>query len=297
MKRWLLVWLLLLCATPLAAQTVTVRATDPSTGVNTNVGDSTNNAFRINCVIGCTSTTMTDRGTFTVSASGIGIFGGFFDDSPPAALTTGMAGAVRLTARRAFHVNLRDASGNEISSWPVTNTGTFAVQAAQSGTWTVQPGNTANTTAWLVTGTGGVFPATQSGAWNITNITGTISLPTGAATAAKQPALGTAGTASADVLTIQGITGMTAVKVDGSAVTQPVSGTVTANAGTGTFSVSCVSGCTPGGSFADSSAFTFGSDAVGNIGAVVDDTSTNTVAENSAGAPRMSTGTSSARIS
>lgn len=44
----------------------------------------------------------------------------------------------------------------------------------QSGTWTVQPGNTANTTAW---------------------------------------------------------------KVDGSAVTQPVSGTVTANAGTGTFTV------------------------------------------------------------
>jgi len=57
-------------------------------------------------------------------------------------------------------------------------------------------------------------------------------LPTGAATAAKQPALGTAGTASADVISIQGIAGMTAVKVDGSGATQPVSGTVTANAGT-----------------------------------------------------------------
>ena len=50
-------------------------------------------------------------------------------------------------------------------------------------------------------------------------------LPTGASTSAKQPALGTAGTASADVLTVQGITSMTALKVDGSAVTQPVSGT------------------------------------------------------------------------
>lgn len=69
---------------------------------------------------------------------------------------------------------------------PVTNAGTFAVQAAQSGTWTVQPGNTANTTAWLVTGTGGTFPATQSGTWNITNVSGTISLPTGASTAANQ---------------------------------------------------------------------------------------------------------------
>lgn len=52
-------------------------------------------------------------------------------------------------------------------------------------------------------------------------------LPTGASTAAKQPALGTAGTASADVISVQGIASMTALKVDGSAVTQPVSGTVT----------------------------------------------------------------------
>ena len=58
--------------------------------------------------------------------------------------------------------------------------------ATESGTWTVQPGNTANTTAWLVTGTGGTFPATESGTWNITNISGTVSLPTGAATSANQ---------------------------------------------------------------------------------------------------------------
>lgn len=78
-------------------------------------------------------------------------------------------------------------------------------------------------------------------------------LPTGASTSVKQPALGTAGTASADVLSVQGVASMTALKVDGSAVTQPVSlatapttpvtgtfwqatqpvsGTVTANAGT-----------------------------------------------------------------
>lgn len=82
-----------------------------------------------------------------------------------------------------------------VGSHAVTNAGTFAVQAAQSGTW------------------------------NVTNISGTVSLPTGASTAAKQPALGTAGTASADVITVQGITSMTALKVDGSAVTQPVSGT------------------------------------------------------------------------
>lgn len=51
-------------------------------------------------------------------------------------------------------------------------------------------------------------------------------LPAGAATSAKQPALGTAGTASTDVLSVQGIASMTPLKVDGSGVTQPVSGTV-----------------------------------------------------------------------
>lgn len=48
-------------------------------------------------------------------------------------------------------------------------------------------------------------------------------LPTGAATSAKQPALGTAGTPSTDVLTVQGAASMTALKVDGSATTQPIS--------------------------------------------------------------------------
>ena len=55
--------------------------------------------------------------------------------------------------------------------------------------------------------------AVQSGTWNVTNISGTVSLPTGAATAAKQPALGTAGTASSDVITVQGITSMTPLLV------------------------------------------------------------------------------------
>ncbi|GAC1502091.1 MAG: hypothetical protein NVS1B10_06710 [Candidatus Saccharimonadales bacterium] len=73
--------------------------------------------------------------------------------------------------------------------------------------------------------------AAQSGTYNITNVSGTVSLPTGAATSAKQPALGVAGTPSTDVLTVQGAAAMTALKVDGSAVTQPVSGTVALGAG------------------------------------------------------------------
>lgn len=46
-----------------------------------------------------------------------------------------------------------------VPSHAVTNAGTFAVQAAQSGTWTVQPGNTANTTPWLTSQT----PVTSGG--------------------------------------------------------------------------------------------------------------------------------------
>lgn len=46
---------------------------------------------------------------------------------------------------------------------PVSGT----VTATEGGIWTVQPGNTANTTPWLVTGSGGNFPATQSGTWTV----------------------------------------------------------------------------------------------------------------------------------
>lgn len=74
-------------------------------------------------------------------------------------------------------------------SGSVSISGTVA--ATESGTWTVQPGNTANTTPWLTTINQGGNSATVSAGG--------------------------------------------ALKVDGSAATQPVSGTVTANAGTGTF--------------------------------------------------------------
>jgi hypothetical protein len=55
------------------------------------------------------------------------------------------------------------------------------------------------------------------------------------------------------------------------------------------FHTICDSGCGGAASFADSSAFTFATTAVNNMSAVVDDVSTNTVAENSAGALRMTT--------
>ena len=103
-------------------------------------------------------------------------------------------------------------SSFSVSNFPATQAVT------QSGSWTVDR-------VWtLSSGTDSVnignFPATQAIS------AAALPLPAGASTAAKQPALGTAGTASSDVLTVQGIASMTALKVDGSAVTQPVSGSV-----------------------------------------------------------------------
>ena len=62
--------------------------------------------------------------------------------------------------------------------------------------------------------TGAAAVPIQDGGNTIT-VDGTVAV-TGVATEAKQPALGTAGTASADVITVQGIASMTALKVDGS---------------------------------------------------------------------------------
>jgi len=72
------------------------------------------------------------------------------------------------------------AGGTSTNPIRVDPTGTTAQPATQSGTWTVQPGNTANTTPWLITGSG------------------------------------TAGSAATGVQTVQGIASMTPLFVGGS---------------------------------------------------------------------------------
>jgi hypothetical protein len=118
----------------------------------------------------------------------------------------------------------------------VTNAGTFPVQAAQSGTWTVQPGNTPNTTAWLVTGAGGTFPVTGT-----VGISGSVAV-TGTFWQATQPVSGplTDVQLRAAAVPISGNVGVTgaveiandagnAIPVSGTfwQATQPVSGPLT----------------------------------------------------------------------
>lgn len=83
---------------------------------------------------------------------------------------------------------------------------------------------TANASALTIQGIANMTPIRIDGTATVQPVSAaSLPLPTGASTAAKQPALGVAGTPSADILTVQGATNMTALKVDGSAVVQPVS--------------------------------------------------------------------------
>lgn len=83
---------------------------------------------------------------------------------------------------------------------------------------------TASTDVLTVQGIAAMTPLLTDGSGSTQPISvASLPLPTGAATSAKQPALGTAGTASSDVITVQGIASMTALKTDSSATTQPIS--------------------------------------------------------------------------
>lgn len=174
-----------------AAGSVTIN--DPTTS-SQKAAVNASGQMAVNCA-NCSGTGVSqqDNTAFTGGTSNTTPAGALYNTSPPA-ITSGNVGAPRMDASRYLYAVFPSAQ-----------------LVTQSGTWTIQPGNTANTTAWLVTGAGGTFPATQSGTWNITNISGTVSLPTGAATAAKQPSLGTAGASSADVISVQGIASGTAL--------------------------------------------------------------------------------------
>lgn len=71
---------------------------------------------------------MVDNAAFTPgSSSGTPAFFEV-DDTGTSVASEGSAGIARMTPQRGVHVNLRNNSGSEITTWPVTNAGTFAVQ-------------------------------------------------------------------------------------------------------------------------------------------------------------------------
>lgn len=98
------------------------------------------------------------------SVTGLQVAQGSTTSGQKGGLTLGAVttGAPTYTTAQTSPLSLTTTGGLRVDGSAVTQPVSGTVAATQSGTWTVQPGNTANTTAWLVTGTGGTFPATQS---------------------------------------------------------------------------------------------------------------------------------------
>lgn len=139
-----------------------------------------------------------------------------------------VSGSVTVSGSTGRTWNLSQST-DSISSWlfdgvgnPILSTsGSLNVSVTNtipiSGTVTANQG----TTPWVTSVSN--FPATQPVSGTVTviqpvgtnlnadvDVTSSV-LPTGAATSAKQPSLGTPGTASTDVITVQGISGMTSL--------------------------------------------------------------------------------------
>lgn len=123
---------------------------------------STSNSLNVNVTNSFAAGTA-DKSPFTYGTSIENAIGGVYQDTSPA-LIAGTQGAARVTANRAFHVNVRDASGNE-----------------KLGSST-----SANSIPVVVASDQGAIPVSQSGTWNVTNVSGTVSLPTGASTSSNQ---------------------------------------------------------------------------------------------------------------
>lgn len=127
---------------------------------------------------------------------------------------TGIASDVGDATNEALRVNVvagAAAGPSDTDDGSVAGGQSAGLNIAQSHVWdgsvwrrfTIGTAGTPSAQVLTVQGITSGTAITISG--NLTNISGTISLPTGAATAAKQPALGTAGSASVDVITVQGI--------------------------------------------------------------------------------------------
>ena len=210
---------------------------------------------------GGNSITVDNDGTFAVQATQSGTW------------NVGITGNVALPAGAATEYSLGLLGSNLATVTTGSNLRVLGlVDARQSGPYTV----------------GGTVDATQSGAWNITNVSGTVSLPTGASTSANQTTIighldgveGLLTTIDADTsalagtvagtelqvdivsaptitvadgggsLTIDGTVGVSGtVTVDGSGVTQPVSGTVTVQDGGSSITVDGTVAATQSGSW------------------------------------------------
>lgn len=164
----------------------------------TTIGGVTQIAFPAGSVSGTTPSAIVnvsggggvaDNSAFTYGTSDMTAIGGVYNSSITP-ITSGSQGALALTADRNAFVNVNRWVGTQLGAPSNYGTSPGAVTVpgvnafvtntppvSQSGTWTVQPGNTANSTPWLVAGAG------------------------------------TAGSAASGVVSVQGVASMTPVQV------------------------------------------------------------------------------------
>ncbi len=213
-------------------------------GAGDSITDDANNAIRVNIVAGAGSggTAIADEAAFTEGSTSFTPVGGVLNDTIASDPTEDQGAAFRITAKRALHVNLRSNGGADLTVTDGSAAGTIGLHALGTDGTNAQIIST-NTTGHVNIADGG-NSITVDGSVSITGSVDT-ELPAAAALADNTanptvPGVGAFlmafdGTNWDRVQTGAAATG--ALKVDGSAVTQPISGTVTANAGTGTFAV------------------------------------------------------------
>lgn len=146
---------------------------------------------------GSGGTAATDNSAFTAGATSVTPIGAIYTTSPPA-VADGSVGAPRMDVNRILLTNctVGCSGGATTPTDNFANPTTAGLSATfnmvyDGATWDMLRGtsvdgmlvNLGTNNDVTVTGT---VAATQSGAWNITNVSGTVSLPTGASTLAEQ---------------------------------------------------------------------------------------------------------------
>jgi len=118
---------------------------------------------------GGTGGAVADESVFTEGSSLVTVIGGEYTTSV-GTVTSGSLGGVQITALRAMHVNLRNAAGAELTSFPVSGT----VTAIPSGTTTVVGTTTAIPSGtYTVTGTVTEIPSGTQTVTGTVAVTGT----------------------------------------------------------------------------------------------------------------------------
>ncbi|HYB61972.1 MAG TPA: hypothetical protein VEH50_10905 [Methylomirabilota bacterium] len=178
-----------------------------------------------------------------VGNSSIAVTGTFWQSTQPVSGT--------VTANEGGTWTVQPGNTANTTPWLVTLSGTNStVPASESGAWTVQPGNTANTTPWLVSlsGANSTVPASESGSWTVA--------ATESGTWTVQP--GNTANTTPWLVTLSGTNSSVPTTESGS-------WTVTANAGTGTFGTQDASDGATGSAVPLKAAYLGGQNASGNL--------------------------------